>query len=166
MSVSTRWAIVCAVVVLLVGGNSLITPEDKEDPQAYPGSRTAYTVDDIERLTRVRLPGCARPNVRYILGPVYAEDVALDFTATPECVAEFLTGLGADVARPDYVGQPGDSRAFSLPPETGTQWEFGPRTRLEEWLRILPGSYREQVKVAVDRSVQPPHVYLHAFALD
>ena len=52
------------------------------------------------------------------------------------------------------------------PGQIGARWEFTPGERVEKWMRIVPGPYREQVEIAVNRSAQPQRVCINAFSLD
>ncbi|CCH32656.1 hypothetical protein ABZ816_37150 [Actinosynnema sp. NPDC047251] len=53
-----------------------------------------YTVEDVQRLSRVPIPDCAGEQAKIFVVPESAESVAFDFGGTVECVDRFLVGLG------------------------------------------------------------------------
>ncbi|MEV8438156.1 hypothetical protein AB0425_12330 [Actinosynnema sp. NPDC051121] len=169
MSGKARWVIGAAAVCAVVVGAVVVWPEAEVDPRAYPGSSTRYTLDDAERLSRVPLPECARAQLRYYVFPLGPESVTLDFAAPSDCVDGFLSGFGVDRHVPTSVWEPrGDDPPPPIRPpgQVGARWEFTPGERVEEWTRVVPGAYREQVRIAVNRSAQPQRVYVVAFSLD
>ncbi|GLZ38151.1 hypothetical protein [Actinokineospora sp. NBRC 105648] len=167
MPVKTRWLTAAALVgVAAVGAVILFWPSDEADPQAYPGSVSGYSIDDAQRLSRVRLPECARAGTRYFVDPEWEQNVTFDFAGTADCVASFLSGLGEDSEHPDSVW-PGTSGQPIRPPEgSAIPWVFATGTPVDTWYTVLPGNYREQVEIAVDRTTPTPHVYIRAIDLD
>ncbi|MEU4743445.1 hypothetical protein AB0G02_23685 [Actinosynnema sp. NPDC023658] len=161
MSVKARWTVVAAVVVVAAAGVAL-WPQAPDDPHAYAGSHSGFGVGDVERLAHVPVPGCAREGLRYFVFPLDAESVWFDFPGSAECVDEFLTGAGLSTgdARPgrESVG------LIAPPPESGARWEVGPGDRVQEWQRVVESFSGEQVDVRVNRSAEPQHVYVRAFA--
>ncbi|WP_285609800.1 hypothetical protein [Actinokineospora globicatena] len=141
------------VVVALPG-------EAEVDPRAYPGSRPGFTLADLERISVMSVPECARTRLRYYIEPMFADSVAFDFVATPECVDQFFAGFGADATKPDFPEFRGRYVSAS-----GVDWHLEPDARLEGFAQVLRGpQWDEQVDVYVDRSGEP-HVYVKTITL-
>ncbi|GAA3006548.1 hypothetical protein [Actinokineospora diospyrosa] len=161
---SPKPAIITLVVIALSGAMVWLWPAFMAnlDPRAYQGSSTGHGMNDIARLTRVELPDCAKPLTRYYILPEGPESVSLDFAAPDDCVDSFLVSLGV---RPDQPDPLMSEYALIYAPD-GANWTLSADGPVRSWRVVLPGLYREQVDVTVDRGARPARVFLHAFAID
>ncbi|GAA0246751.1 hypothetical protein GCM10010492_52890 [Saccharothrix mutabilis subsp. mutabilis] len=154
----TGAAAVVAAVVLLPG----------DDPHAYPGSKSGFSLEEAQEQSSVPLPGCARETARFYLGPRFADStIVMDFTAPEDCVASFLTGVGIDGATPVVQWTPIFTESgppIHPPPGSGITWDFPRTDRVEYWtVERTDGVNDHSVLVVVNRSAQPQHVYIRAF---
>ncbi|MEU7530421.1 hypothetical protein AB0A74_32165 [Saccharothrix sp. NPDC042600] len=148
-------------------GAALLYMSDDPDPHAYPGSKPGFSLEDAQKQSSVPLPECARDTAKFYLGSAFADStIVMDFTAPDECVASFLTGVGIDASTPVVLWRPvfeESSPPIHPPARSGITWDFPPTDRVECWtVRRTDGVNDHSVRVVVNRSAQPQHVYIRA----